>query len=136
MPWIVGLHTPRPDYFLESGWFLRTAATSAAPRPEPSVESIRSNWYSTPISWEMRDLGSTVGSTQINIANWLLERMAPAPLRGCIPAKQSWANNGTYTGTLLQSAAWLKLLKRCWALPTVLTCTQVADKTNKVAPLD
>ena len=44
-------------YFLESGWFLRTAATSAAPRPEPSVESIRSNWYSTPISWEMRDLG-------------------------------------------------------------------------------
>ena len=109
MPWIVGLHTPRPDYFLESGWFLRTAATSAAPRPEPSVESIRSNWYSTPISWEMRDLGSTVGSTQINIANWLLERMAPAPLRGCIPAKQSWANNGTHTGTLLQSAAWLKL---------------------------
>ena len=28
------------------------------------------------------------------------------------------------------------LLKRCWAPPTVLTCTRVADKTNKVASLD
>ena len=34
-----------------SSWFLRTAATRAAPLPEPSVDSIRSNLYSTPISW-------------------------------------------------------------------------------------
>ena len=31
-------------------WLLRTAATRAAPRPEPSVDSIRSNLYSTWLS--------------------------------------------------------------------------------------
>ena len=37
-------------------WFCKVAATSAAPLPEPSVDNIKSNLYSIPISWAIRDL--------------------------------------------------------------------------------
>lgn len=67
-----------------------------APRPDPSRPWRASGQTGTPPPSAGRcgTWAGTLGSTQINIANWLLERMAPAPLGWCSSCKtirgQQW----------------------------------------------
>ena len=55
-------------------WFWRTAATRAAPLPLPSVDNIRSNLYSTPINWAMRDL------IMLGKCGWNLQQVTNIPM--------------------------------------------------------
>ena len=57
-------------------WLLRTAATRAAPRPEPSVDSIRSNLYST---WLTNNaaITSKVGRYKANTYKIKSSRLTP-----------------------------------------------------------
>ena len=96
-------------YFLESGWFLRTAATSAAPRPEPSVESIRSNWYSTPISWEMRDLGRHTWQHADKHCKLASRKNGTGTIRMMQFLQNNQGPTMGLTPGLCCSAAWLKL---------------------------